>query len=308
MTRYTPALKAEWDAAVEASRNGTFLFRRDYLEYHADRFPDCSYLFFLKGKVIALLPAHRRGDMLCSHAGLTYGGLILSPSATSERVLALFDLMAEELPRDGITRLLYKCVPYHLHRYPAEEDRYALFRKKAVLTACNIASVVDLSLPIHFSELRRRGVRKAQAAGVSVGESDAWSDFWQILKDNLSRRFGVEPVHSLEEMMYLRALFPENIRLFTAVVGGRIEGGTVIYECGDCVRAQYISASPRGKECAVLDLLFAYLLQEYYSRRRYFDFGTSNGDDGCYLNEGLIAQKEGFGGRGIVYETYLLTF
>lgn len=101
MTRYTPALKAEWDAAVEASRNGTFLFRRDYLEYHADRFPDCSYLFFLKGKVIALLPAHRRGDMLCSHAGLTYGGLILSPSATSERVLTLFDLMAEELPRDG---------------------------------------------------------------------------------------------------------------------------------------------------------------------------------------------------------------
>ena len=107
MTRYTPALKAGWDAAVEASRNGTFLFRRDYLEYHADRFPDCSYLFFLKGKVIALLPAHRRGDMLCSHAGLTYGGLILSPSATAERVLALFDLMAEELPRDGITRLLY---------------------------------------------------------------------------------------------------------------------------------------------------------------------------------------------------------
>lgn len=151
-------------------------------------------------------------------------------------------------------------------------------------------------------------MRKAQAAGVLVGESDAWSDFWQILKDNLSRRFGVEPVHSLEEMMYLRALFPENIRLFTAVVGERIEGGTVIYECGDCVRVQYISASPRGKECAVLDLLFAYLLQEYYSRCRYFDFGTSNGDDGCYLNEGLIAQKEGFGGRGIVYETYLLTF
>ena len=105
MTRYTPALKAEWDAAVEASRNGTFLFRRDYLEYHADRFPDVTNLFFLKGKVIALLPAHRQGDMLCSHAGLTYGGLILSPSATAERVLALFDLMAEELPRDGITRL-----------------------------------------------------------------------------------------------------------------------------------------------------------------------------------------------------------
>lgn len=163
MTRYTPALKAEWDAAVEASRNGTFLFRRDYLEYHADRFPDCSYLFFLKGKVIALLPAHRRGDMLCSHAGLTYGGLILSPSATSERVLTLFDLMAEELPRDGITRLLYKCVPYHLHRYPAEEDRYALFRKKAVLTACNIASGRRFVIADTFQ--RAAASRCAQGAG-----------------------------------------------------------------------------------------------------------------------------------------------
>lgn len=142
---------------------GRFFSGCDYLEYHADRFPDCSYLFFLKGKVIALLPAHRRGDMLCSHAGLTYGGLILSPSATSERVLTLFDLMAEELPRDGITRLLYKCVPYHLHRYPAEEDRYALFRKKAVLTACNIASGRRFVIADTFQ--RAAASRCAQGAG-----------------------------------------------------------------------------------------------------------------------------------------------
>lgn len=29
-------------------------------------------------------------------------------------------------------------------------------------------------------------------------------------------------------------------------------------------------------------------------------------DGGRYLNEGLIAQKEGFGGRTVVYETYEL--
>lgn len=81
MTRYTPDLRAVWDAAVDNARNGTFLFRRDYLEYHADRFPDCSYLFTQKGKVLALLPAHRREAMLCSHQGLTYGGLVLAPAA-----------------------------------------------------------------------------------------------------------------------------------------------------------------------------------------------------------------------------------
>lgn len=308
MTRYTPTMKAEWDAAVEMARNGTFLFRRDYLEYHADRFPDCSYLFSLKGAPIALLPAHRQDNMLCSHRGLTYGGLVLLPTATAERVISIFDLMAERLPAEGITRLLYKCVPHHLHRYPAEEDRYALFLRQASLVACNIASVVDLSAPLRFSELRRRGVRKAQAAGVSVGESDAWADFWDVLKENLLHRFGAHPVHTLDEINRLHTLFPGNIRLFTATLHGEVVGGTVVYECGDCVRVQYISASERGKECAALDLLFDYLLRERYASCRYFDFGTSNGDDGRYLNTGLIAQKEGFGGRGIAYETYLLTF
>lgn len=308
MTRYAPDMKAEWNAAVEMARNGTFLFRRDYLEYHADRFPDYSYLFFLKGKPIALLPAHRQDDMLCSHRGLTYGGLVLLPGATAERVISIFDLMAERLPADGMTRLLYKCVPHHLHRYPAEEDRYALFLRQASRVACNIASVVDLSEPLRFAELRRRGVRKALSAGVSVEESEAWVDFWEVLKDNLSHRFGAHPVHTLDEITRLHALFPGNIRLFTATLDGRVEGGTVVYECGDCVRVQYISASERGKECAVLDLLFDYLLRDRYASRRYFDFGTSNGDDGHFLNEGLIAQKEGFGGRGVVYETYLLTF
>ena len=37
---------------------------------------------------------------------------------------------------------------------------------------------------------------------------------------------------------------------------------------------------------------------------KYFDFGTSNEDMGRYLNEGLIYQKEGFGGRAVCYDWY----
>ena len=36
----------------------------------------------------------------------------------------------------------------------------------------------------------------------------------------------------------------------------------------------------------------------------YFDFGTSNEEGGKVLNTSLIYQKEGFGGRGVVYDTY----
>ena len=42
--RYTPDRKSLWDDLTDASRNATFLLRRDYMDYHADRFADCSLI------------------------------------------------------------------------------------------------------------------------------------------------------------------------------------------------------------------------------------------------------------------------
>jgi hypothetical protein len=56
-----------------------------------------------------------------------------------------------------------------------------------------------------------------------------------------------------------------------------------------------------------LDLLFHELINNYYVDYPIFDFGQSTEQNGNYLNGGLIFQKEGFGGRGAVYETYRYT-
>ena len=70
---YTPAHHDGWNAFVATSKNGTFLFDRDYLEYHADRFVDSSLLVLNdKGGVVALLPASLEECVLTSHGGLTY--------------------------------------------------------------------------------------------------------------------------------------------------------------------------------------------------------------------------------------------
>ncbi len=45
-------------------------------------------------------------------------------------------------------------------------------------------------------------------------------------------------------------------------------------------------------------------MKQYAAQKRYFDFGISTGQEGKYLNEGLIAQKEGFGGRVVVQQTW----
>lgn len=52
--------------------------------------------------------------------------------------------------------------------------------------------------------------------------------------------------------------------------------------------------------------LLSKLLNEVYVDRQYFDFGISNEEEGRYLNEGLVAQKEGFGARAVVHDFYRL--
>src|SRR6476660_4545846 len=88
--RYEPAFKAEWDALVRASKNGTFLFLRDYMEYHGDRFEDHSLLIRDKGVTVAMLPANSTGAELVSHGGLTYGGFIMCEGMTTPAMLEMF--------------------------------------------------------------------------------------------------------------------------------------------------------------------------------------------------------------------------
>ena len=82
-------------------------------------------------------------------------------------------------------------------------------------------------------------------------------------------------------------------------------GGTLLYITPQVVHTQYISATPEGKQMGALDLLFNNLLGTYYAHVPYFDFGKSSNGDGDELDEQLIFQKEGFGGRAVCYDTYL---
>lgn len=307
--RYKADAAAEWDAFVPQTRNGTFLFLRSYMDYHADRFCDHSLMIYRKGKLCALLPANVNGNTLYSHGGLTYGGLLTAATSGTADVCEIFRNINETLRCEGIQRVVYKAIPWIYHRLPAEEDLYALFAVcNAKLISRDISSTIQTDKALRFSESRRSGLRKAFQNGLSAKESNDYDAFWEILCNNLSIRYGVMPVHSAEEIKLLKSRFPDNIRLFlTHDSSGKPVGGTVVYECGATVHTQYISASAEGKQLGALDLLFDYLINNVYldsTRYKYFDFGKSTEEGGTILNQPLIFQKEGFGGRGVCYDTY----
>jgi hypothetical protein len=297
--RYTGAVRGEWDDLVRNSRNGTFLFLRDYMEYHQDRFEDYSLMIRDgRGALTALLPASRWGEVLESHGGLTYGGVVSDTSMTAPRMLEVFDAVLETLRRESFTLLRYRAVPHIYHRMPAEEDLYALARNGAHVVRRATLSVLDMRHPMEAQERRRRGVRKAQA--------DDLTAYWSLLSTVLQETYGAKPVHSLAEITLLQRRFPRNIRLFGCFQEASLVAGVLIYESPTVARSQYIAASETGKRLAALDLLFHHLLREVYPHKAYFDFGTSEGIDGWGLNRGVIEFKESLGARTVVQDTYEL--
>lgn len=303
--RYRREDKELWNSFVSKARNATFLFDRNYMDYHADRFDDNSFMFYHKGKLKAVLPANVAGDTLYSHQGLTYGGLLLDKKATVEDVLECFDSLNSWLRENGISKVVYKALPWIYQQYPSEEDLYALTWKcKAQLISRNIASTIVIDNKLKFAESRKSGIRKALSLNIEVGESNDVDGFWHVLEGNLGNRYNAKPVHTASEMKLLMSRFPNNIKLYVAKMNGEIVGGTLIYVTPQVVHTQYISASVEGKKHGALDLLFDYIINKVYANCRYFDFGKSTEQGGAYLNEPLIFQKEGFGGRGVCYDWY----
>ena len=307
--QYTKADKAAWDAFVAQSKNGTFLFFRDYMDYHADRFADHSLMIYYKSALYALLPANLKDDTLYSHQGLTYGGLLMTDKSKTAVVRDAFYAINDYLRQQGVSRVVYKHIPWVYATLPSEEDLFALSNVcHASLASRDVASVVMLDHRLPFSDLRKRGVKRAGKYGVTISETQDCGEFWSLLEDNLMKRYGARPVHSLEEISLLKSRFPEHIRLFVASREGRVIGGTLLYMDAHTAKTQYISANEEGKRVGALDLLFSQLITQCEKDGiMYFDFGTSNHVASDDLNDSLIFQKEGFGGRAVCYDTYSWT-
>lgn len=307
---YTSDKADEWNAFVASSKNGTFLLDRGYMDYHSNRFKDCSLMFYHKNKLVALLPANYNSIERCieSHGGLTYGGLVVGNGIHSPLALDVMQTAVQYFRLNfDADRMVYKPIPYIYSSNPSQEDLYAIFRLNGKVQAKGLSTVIDLGNALPMQTLRKRCIAKAVKNGVSVRIGNVDNDldsYWKVLSATLQSVHGVTPVHTVEEMRLLMQRFPDNIKLWLAEQNDGVVAGTVLYYTGNVVHSQYIAASEKGKSTGALDMLFAEILQNGCGDARYFDFGISTEHGGKYLNKGLVLQKEGFGGRSVVYEIY----
>lgn len=303
--KYSSNDKIIWNEFVKLSKNHHFFFERDFMEYHSDRFNDHSLMIYdEKDKLLALLPANLEQDILYSHQGLTFGGLIIKSTAKQNEILDVFVEIKKYLKENSLNKLIYKKTPYIYNNMPCDEDLYALFRLSSKLIRRDVSSTIDLNEQIKYSKGRKWIVKKSKEYGLIYNKITDVDVFWKHLEDVLLSGHGAKPTHNKEEIKKLKELFPKNIEIYSAENEQGILAGAVIFNTKNVIHTQYLFNTNLGRDVGALDGLIDHLVKDIFIDKKYFDFGTSNENQGIFLNEGLISQKEGFGGRAVVHDFY----
>lgn len=305
--RYSEEHKSLWDSFISESKNQSFLFRRDFMDYHADRFTDYSLMIYDEKKLVALVPANVKDNQLISHQGLSYGDIILNNLVRLSESIEVAKVVLEYLNKHGIKTWVIKLIPRMYHERPSDELDWILFKVNAKLIRRDTALAIDnRTNHLPYQERRKRSIKKAAKRNIQLKKGfEEIAPFWEkVLLPNLLSKHGVAPVHVLKEIELLASRFPENIQQHSIYLDGIIVAGCTMFLNSTVAHAQYISGTDIGRNAGCLDFLFDFLIKEEYIKYNYFDFGICNEQGGVLINKGLLDWKEGFGARTIVHDFY----
>jgi hypothetical protein len=295
--KYQESDYEKWNAFIAESKNATFLFYRDFMEYHKNRFEDFSLIILDGDKWVAVLPANVVDNQVFSHQGLTYGGLVFSKKVKAETVESILDCLLFFLKEIAIKTLHYNPIPsFYFPRGNTEMD-FLLIKRGAVLVKKEMNLAINLSVPLDISKSKLKHFRKCQKNEMQIVEGNQLDVFWEfILEPRLLIKHQVKPVHSKDEILFLNSKFPENIKQYTVWIEDHVVAGITLFETDNVVKSQYGATTIKGEALRALDFLFIILIEKYKKQGKlFFDMGTVKENNESGYNSGLLKQKEELG-------------
>ncbi|MBP4137565.1 FemAB family protein [Flavobacterium geliluteum] len=286
-----------WNDFIDQAKNATFLFHRDFMEYHQDRFEDFSLLVYENQKLVAVLPANIKDKELYSHQGLTYGGLVYSKKIKTEKVELILDAILVFLKENNVQAFYYKPIPGFYFSHGNNEIDFFLFKRGAVLDHKEMNLVINLKEELRISKSKLKHFRRIENLQLEIVEEADFEPFWeQVLQPRLLAKYDAKPVHTKEEIYFLKQNFCKNIKQFSVYQEHEIIAGITIFEGERVVKSQYGATSKKGEKVRALDFLFISLIEKYQREgKSFFDMGIVNEEDEKGYNPGLLTQKEELG-------------
>ena len=313
---YQPEDRSRWERFIAAAENGTIFHRQRFLSYHPpDRFQSHHLIFRKRNSLLAVLPAIVRQQnsrkTLVSHAGASYGGFVMRPRLGIRECHLLVEAFVGYLRKKRFDRTVLTPPPIFYNASLSNAIDFSLIKNGFGYLKRELTSAVPLPAKgedvfTSFKSEARTATRKAIKLGVTIEESDDFASFYEILRQNLRMRHNVAPTHTLEELIDLKKLFPDEIRLFCALRNRQPLAGVVLFVCNpQVILAFYISHREQFQKYRPVNLLFYHIMDWGRQRDfRYLDFGTFTLD--MDPNWGLGKFKETFGARGLFRDTYVL--
>ncbi|HRO41247.1 MAG TPA: GNAT family N-acetyltransferase [Flavipsychrobacter sp.] len=303
-----------WDEFISRSVNGNFLHSRAFYDHNpANSEDDCSFLFFKKNKIVAVVPAcllHKEDKVVFqSHPRSTFGGFVMGTEIGTVEAVELVGLLIAESKTLGAKEIIVRNPFRILNNRLADETDYAMWYHGFSLLSRELEIAIELQPSVEIIEKRfengtKYNIKKAEKS-VATRLTDDFETFWNMLEKNLSDKHGKKPVHSLADILRLRQLVgEENVLLFGGYTEGKMICGTVVFKFGNrALHAQYIASDFAYQELRAINAVTHYIIKWGHEQGfQYYNLGTAN-EGGKVINEGLFHFKESFGGRGVLRET-----
>ncbi len=308
---------AEWDDFLSHEYN--MFYDKRFLCYNDVFEKNIKWhhlLFREKNKVVAIIPGNEVTDKgvksYISCDGVSFGGFLWRDKLKITDFLEAISGFREYLASRGFARCLIRNSPYIYHRNANEEYEYALILSGFNVTRYSITNIVDLK-SFEFEKLKnpkKRSIQKsAKIIAIDMIEDnitkDTLGDFYNILYSNRELK-NVKPTHSLEELVYLKNVMKDRIKLFTAKIDGETAGiCTLFLVKDDVVLNFYLAADEKHKKDRVSDyLLYKTIEWSKLNNFRLYDIGTSN--VGNELLQGLFDFKKKFMADGFLRKSFTL--
>lgn len=300
--RYKTSDFNEWNQFITTAKNATFLFHRNFMEYHKDRFEDYSLIICKANTIVALLPANISDNQIHSHQGLTYGGLLLPSNVGVSKVEAIFEEILTYFKKENIRFLTLKTVPFLYHKNSAYDLEPIFFKKQAPIIKRNQGFYINYNLPLSIHKTKLKNFRKGESFNFIITKNSNFKDFWnEILIPRLQKKHGAKPVHTLQEIETLAEKFPDNIIQYCIFKESELLAGITVFKTDKVIKSQYGATSDNGEKYRALDYLFIHVIEAYKKKGYdYFDMGVINN------NYSLLKQKEELGGSQYIQDVYQL--
>jgi lipid II:glycine glycyltransferase (peptidoglycan interpeptide bridge formation enzyme) len=312
---YTYEWKERWDKFVLSSSNGTMFHMQKFFDYHTPGKFNFNHLIFLENnKIEAVLPGSIiNNSSYESPIGASYGSIVIG-DITFKKTQEIIKTLVEFARKNNWKELLLTAAPMIYESYPNHNLDFAMLWQGFKFDLHYISSAIKLDPSIEilnrFRPTIRRNIRKSIKEGISVEVNERYDEFYPILIENKSRH-NVKPTQSYEDLLKLKKLMPDRLKLFMVYLDEKPIAGSLMFYANKNVAIcfynmllyEYADYKP------IQRVMYEVVKDATEQGYNYVDIGVSqdtSAENPMTPSESLIDFKEKFDAKSIMRNTLRL--